>query len=115
MFNDKFYPEAYVVSAMANVIMCEFNESRAAINRFIEVNRHWAVEIEKNLKDPKAQPINHNFFIANLEKAKSSLMKEKEQLISRTLNFGCGPKAIKGMGFRWSRSRMRISKIQVIF
>ncbi|RPJ73249.1 MAG: hypothetical protein EHM20_12545, partial [Alphaproteobacteria bacterium] len=77
IFNDKFYPEAYVVSAMANVMLCQFNESRAAINRFIEVNKQWAREIEKNLVDPKAQPITKNFFIANLERAKSSILKEK--------------------------------------
>ena len=86
MFNDKFYPEAYLVSAMANVMMCQFNESRAAINRFIEVNRKWAREIEKNLKDPKAQPINPNFFISNLERAKSSLLKEKTSLELKKLD-----------------------------
>ena len=75
MFNDKFYPEAYLVSAMANVMMCQFNESRAAINRFIDVNRMWAREIEKNIKDPKAPAVTPNFFISNLERAKSSLLK----------------------------------------
>ncbi|MFA6236291.1 MAG: hypothetical protein WC635_03100 [Bacteriovorax sp.] len=77
MFNDKFYPEAYVISAMANVMLCQFNESRSAINRFIEVNKKWAGVIEKNLKDPKAVPITPNFFIANLERAKNSIQNEK--------------------------------------
>ncbi len=86
IFNDKFYPEAYVVSAMANVMMCEFNESRAAINRFIDVNRKWAKEIDKNLKDPKAKPVEVNFFLTNLEKAKASLIKEKFTLESHKLS-----------------------------
>lgn len=77
MFNDKFYPEAYLVSAMANVMLCQFNESRAAINRFIEVNKVWAKEIEKNLQDPMARPVSPNFFIANLERAKVSILNEK--------------------------------------
>lgn len=77
LFNDKFHPEAYLVSAMANVMLCQFTESRAAVNRFIEVNRKWAREIEKNINDPKAQPIKTNFFITNLEKAKASALKEK--------------------------------------
>lgn len=77
VFNDKFYPEAYLVSAMANVMLCQFNESRAAMNRFIEVNKVWAKEIDKNIQDPNAKPIATNLFITNLEKAKASLLKEK--------------------------------------
>lgn len=86
MFNDKFYPEAYLVSAMANVMLCQFTESRAALNRFIEVNKNWAKEIEKNLNDPKAQPINSTFFISNLEKAKASILKEKLSLETKKLD-----------------------------
>ncbi|MBC7538382.1 MAG: hypothetical protein H7281_06150 [Bacteriovorax sp.] len=82
IFDDKFHPEAYLVSAMTNVMLCQFNESRAAINRFIEVNKKWAREIDKNLKDPKALAITNNFFIANQERAKASIRKEK--LISET-------------------------------
>ncbi len=80
MFNDKFYPEAYLISAMANVMLCEFVESRAAINRFIDVNKKWAREIDKNINDPKALPVTKNLFITNLEKAKVSLVKEKKRL-----------------------------------
>ena len=86
MFNDKFYPEAYLVSAMANVMLCEFNESRAALNRFIEVNRKWAKEIDKNINDPKALPVTANFFINNLEKARASLVKEKVALGNKKLD-----------------------------
>jgi hypothetical protein len=86
MFNDKFYPEAYLISAMANVMMCEFVESRAAINRFIDVNKKWAREIDKNINDPKALPVTKNLFITNLEKAKVSLVKEKKSLESQKLD-----------------------------
>jgi hypothetical protein len=91
IFNDKFYPEAYLVSAMANVMLCQFNESRAAINRFVDVNRVWAKEIEKNIKDPNAQPVSPNFFISNLEIAKASLMKEKINISSKNLDPGYLP------------------------
>jgi hypothetical protein len=82
MFSDKFYPEAYLVSAMANVLLCQFVESRAAINRFIEVNRGVAKEIEMSLADSNAKVITTNFYIENLEKAKLSLLKEKEILVN---------------------------------
>lgn len=77
LFDDKFYPEAYVISAMANVMLCQFTESRAAINRFISVNKKWAKEIDANLKNPNTVPVTKNFFLTNLEKAKESLLKEK--------------------------------------
>jgi hypothetical protein len=86
IFNDKFYPEAYLVSAMANVTLCQFTDSRAAINRFIDVNRSWAKEIEKNLADPDAKPIEPSFFLTNLEKAKASVEKEKVNFENKKLN-----------------------------
>jgi outer membrane protein assembly factor BamD (BamD/ComL family) len=88
VFSDKFYPEAYLVSAMANIKLCEFSDARASINRFINANRKWAVEIEKNLADPKAQPVTKNFFIQNLERARVSLLNEKKNLESKKWDTG---------------------------
>lgn len=86
LFNDKFYPEAYLVSAMANVLLCQFNEARAAINRFINVNKAWAKEIDRNLKDKNPQKITTNFFITNIEKAKQSLARENENIKNKKLD-----------------------------
>ncbi len=80
LFNDKFYPEAYLVSAMANVMLCQFVESKKAINRFIDVNKKWASTIEKNINDPKAPPVNENIILSNLNRAKASLIEEKAKL-----------------------------------
>ena len=80
LFNDKFHPEAYLVSAMANVMLCQFVESKKAISRFIEVNKKWASLIEKNINDPKAEAINENFVLLNLTRAKASLADEKLRL-----------------------------------
>lgn len=73
IFNKEFYPEAYLVSAMANVMLCQFNESRDAINRFVEVNKIWAKEIASNIGNPHAKPIELNYFLMNLNKAEVSL------------------------------------------
>jgi len=77
IFNDKFYPEAYLISAMANVMMCQFVESKAAISRFIDVNRKWAREIETNIGSATAPAVDRNLFIVNLERAIASLQREK--------------------------------------
>ena len=86
VFNDKFYPEAYLVSAMASVKLCEFSDAKSAINRFITVNRKWAQEIEKNISNPNAPAITKNFFLTNLEKAKKSLLAEKKNLEAKKLS-----------------------------
>ena len=80
IFNKEFYPEAYLVSAMANVMLCQFTESRSAINRFIDVNKVWAKEIESNLGNAKAKPVDLNFFLMNLNKAEVSLNLEIKSL-----------------------------------
>ncbi len=73
IFNKEFYPEAYLISAMANVMLCQFNESRAAINRFVDVNKLWAKEIESNLNNADARAIDLNYFLLNLNKSEVSL------------------------------------------
>lgn len=86
IFNDKFYPEAYLISAMANVMMCQFVESKAAITRFINVNRKWARDIENNINSATAQAVDHNQFIINLERAIASLQREKSILEEKKLD-----------------------------
>jgi hypothetical protein len=86
VFDDKFYPEAYLVSAMANIMLCQFKESKNSISRFIEVNKKWAQEITKNLNNPDALPVKNNFFLTNLEHAKASITKEQKWFDSKKLN-----------------------------
>jgi hypothetical protein len=80
IFNNQFYPEAYLVSSMANVMLCQFIESRAAINRFIDANKYWAKEIDKNLGNVNASPIENSFFLKNLSIAEKSLKSEIDRL-----------------------------------
>jgi len=80
VFDDKFYPEAYVISAMANVMLCQFVDAKKALERFIKINGKWAKKIGQNLSGKKHDIINEGFFIANLNKAKVSLDKEMKNL-----------------------------------
>lgn len=86
VFNQQFYPEAYLVSSMANVMLCQFNESKAAINRFIESNKFWAKEIDKNIGNSNALPIDNNFFLANYSHLEKSLKTEVERLEKQNSN-----------------------------
>lgn len=125
LFNDRFYPEAYVVSSMANVMLCQFNESRAAINRFIEANKQWAREIEKNIIDSNAQPVTKNFFIANLERARSSIEKEKsiDESMKKSLISSIDDSIKKEINSQWNNRKtiletalykMKFVKIELI-
>ncbi len=110
LFNDKFYPEAYLVSAMANVMLCQFVESKKAISRFIDVNKKWAALIEKNINDPKAVPVTENFILINLEKAKDSLAQEKALLVKLQLDASYLPPIDTTMAEVDSSLRSEISK-----
>ena len=85
LLDDKFYPEAYVISAMANVMLCQFTESREAINRFININKKWAKEIDFNIKNENTIPVNNSLFLTNLNKAKLSLEKEKDYFLEKNM------------------------------
>ncbi|GAB4012965.1 MAG: hypothetical protein Fur0010_09340 [Bdellovibrio sp.] len=76
VFRDKFYPEAYVVSAMANVLLCQFVEARASINRFVESNKFWAKEINKNLKSDEPKVLDANRFVVNYDRVLQSIERE---------------------------------------
>jgi hypothetical protein len=80
MFSDKFYPEAYLVSSMASVMLCQFSDSKASVQRFIDVNKFWAREIDKNLKAEKPNLIKDTFFTTHLKKSIEMATKEKSLL-----------------------------------
>jgi hypothetical protein len=85
LFDDKFYPEVHLASAMASVMVCEFVDSKQAINRFVQVNKNWVQQIDQNLKASNPAIVETNFFTANLERARGSLAKEIAELKKREL------------------------------
>ncbi len=86
-FKDRFYPEIYLASAMANVMLCQFLDARRAIHRFAHVNRKWAKRIERELAGSKQRIINDDFIVANLKKALNSLEREKLALRESNIPF----------------------------
>lgn len=83
IFRDQFYPEAYVVSGMANVLLCQFVEARHSINNFVESNKFWVKEIVNNLKSSEPQVIDQNQFITNFDRLIQSIDREKGLIENR--------------------------------
>ena len=85
MFDERFYPEIYLVSSMANVLMCQFTDAKNAFNQFVSVNQQWRKKIEKELasKEPKIARLDRT--IDNLERLLISLEEEKS-LMSSTVD-----------------------------
>jgi|GEM_PF-1623404 len=80
IFQDRFYPEAYLISAMANVTLCQFVEAKKSIERFVSVNKKFATEVESNLNNPNAKPIQENFYLLNLERFRKQIALENNRL-----------------------------------
>ncbi len=76
VFNDRFYPEVHLVSAIGNTMLCQFTAAKKAINGFITTNKHWAKVIEKNIAAENPPIVDESFFVKRMRNQNSSLKKE---------------------------------------
>ncbi|MFT6630172.1 MAG: hypothetical protein ACJAS4_000106 [Bacteriovoracaceae bacterium] len=49
IFNEKFLPEVFLVSSMANLQLCQFSKVQDSFNQFIKNNKEFAKELSENL------------------------------------------------------------------
>ena len=85
LFNNKFIPEVYLVSSIANLRLCQFSEVKNAFDSFVRVNQVYAKEIENNLDSENPKVINQKDFYLKI--ANSSLTNiEKEQTMLKQLS-----------------------------
>ncbi len=76
LFDDRFYPEVYLVSAMANVILCQFSDAKHSIDRYINVNKEWSKLIDKNLKSENPEIVRMSFNVKNYKKSLKTINSE---------------------------------------
>ena len=82
VLNDKFYPEAYVISAMASTMLCQFVNAKEALNRFIKVNVKWVDRISHNLQSDNPELIISSFFTRNNQRSINTLESELKTITS---------------------------------
>ncbi|MBD64254.1 MAG: hypothetical protein CME62_03550 [Halobacteriovoraceae bacterium] len=93
IFKDKFIPEIYLVSSMANLKTCQFNEVEKNFKTFVEVSKHFLTEIEENLNAKKPKIIDRDDFYLNyLARANQKLMQETKSLEKGYQEFGFAQK-----------------------
>lgn len=85
VFNKNFYPEVYLVSAMANVMLCQFVEARNAINRFVANNKSWANEIDKNIQAQNPPTIENTAVLSLMTKSEQAIVAEMNKVLSPKL------------------------------
>ncbi len=87
IFNDRFYPEVFLIGTMADVMLCHFSAARKNIHRFVNINTKWAQKIERELQNSNPSIVNETFAIRHWKGALASLKKEqlalREQQIPR--------------------------------
>jgi hypothetical protein len=76
VFNDRFYPEVHLVSAIGNTMLCQFSEAKNSINDFISTNQYWAKKIEENIASNNAPIVEENFYVKRMRNQNTSLKRE---------------------------------------
>lgn len=82
IFEDKFMPEVYVVSAMANLKLCQFKEVEKNFQDFIRVQSKFAKLIDRNLKSNNPEVLVNDFFVDRLDHHQKLAKAEKKRLAS---------------------------------
>jgi len=80
LFEDKFNPEIYLVSSIANLHTCQFSEVRDNFKVFLSANKKWAKLIDEELSKEDAKTIEEDFFTINLSRYVKEAVSEKEYL-----------------------------------
>lgn len=76
VFDDVFYPEIYLASAIGHTMLCQFTDARAAIHRFVKVNKKWIEQIERAKTEKNPVPAIENFYSKRMRNQVVSLKKE---------------------------------------
>lgn len=86
VFQEKFYPEIFLVQAIGNTMLCEFTAAKDSIQNFIEVNKTWAKRIDAALKSDSTEVVLENDYAQFLRSQLTSLKQEKMALEALELN-----------------------------
>lgn len=80
VFQEKFYPEIFLVQAIGNTMLCEYTAAKDSIQNFIEVNKTWAQRIDAALKSEMPEVVSDNHYVQFLRAQLASVKQEKAAL-----------------------------------
>lgn len=85
VFDDQFYPEVFLVSAIGHTMLCQFIDAKKSIHQFVKVNKKWASLIQeyKGMANPPLAE--DNFYSLRMKAQLTSLESEKKKLEELTL------------------------------
>lgn len=69
LFETKFVPEVYLVSAIAHLRLCQFTEVKKSFDAFVRVNGVYANKIEENLTSQTPEVIDEEDFYLGLSRS----------------------------------------------
>lgn len=85
IFEDKFYPEVYLASAIGHTMLCQFKEARESIHQFVSVNKFWSKEISNALISKDPPTIEENFYSKIMRQQSLSLKAELKTLKAKKI------------------------------
>lgn len=85
IFDDQFYPEVYLASAIGHTMLCQFKDARESIHQFVTVNKDWAKKISEALEAKNPPTVEENFYSKTMRKQLLSLKAELNTLRERNI------------------------------
>ena len=85
IFNEKFLPEVFLVSSMANLQLCQFSKVQDSFNQFIKNNKEFAKELSENLESESPKQLDKNNGYIN--RLSNSLKYQKNEIKAITSTF----------------------------
>jgi tetratricopeptide (TPR) repeat protein len=76
IFEKRFYPEIYLVSAIGHTMMCQFTDAKDSIHQFVSVNKDWAKRISLAIKSDNPPTVEETFYSRRMRNQVLSLKKE---------------------------------------
>jgi tetratricopeptide (TPR) repeat protein len=82
LFADKFLPEIYLVSSIAQLKLCQFEDVKKSFDSFISDNKKWSKKINTNIaKEDPAVVDQSDFYLRTVNNAIKSQQKEEQKLV----------------------------------
>jgi len=80
VFEDQFYPEVYLASAIGHTMLCQFSDARKSIHQFVSVNKKWAQLIGQYKESDEAPLAEDNFYSLRIKNQLKSIEAEQKTL-----------------------------------
>lgn len=111
-YENKFFPELFVIRAISNLKLCRYNEAKEDFGNFITYNKEWADKIEAALKSSKIpEPPSIDLYTQQLATASTKRASELAKVTAmKTKSLGTRTPAV-GVQKHWKDAEQSLTAL----